>query len=56
MDRPALLAALRARVSRMERAGAAEALARQRDRGNGDAIPLTPAIDASLPGLSLIHI
>lgn len=50
MDRPALLAALRARVSRMERAEAAEALARQRDRGNGDAILLAPAIDAALPG------
>ncbi|MBW6401589.1 hypothetical protein KPL78_27305 [Roseomonas sp. HJA6] len=45
LDRPALIAALRARIARMERAGAAEALA---TRGE-DAIPLAPAIDAALP-------
>ncbi|MFT8246747.1 ImuA family protein [Roseomonas sp. BN140053] len=46
MDRPALLAALRARVGRLERAGAAEALARTGEH----AIPLAPGIDAALPG------
>ncbi len=44
-DRPALIAALRARIARMERAGAAGALAA---RGE-DAVPLAPAIDADLP-------
>jgi protein ImuA len=45
LDRPALLSALRARIARLERAGAAEALATRGD----DAIPLSPAIDAGLP-------
>lgn len=45
LDRPALLAALRARIARMERAGAAEALAA---RGE-DAVPLAPTIDKALP-------
>lgn len=45
LDRPALLSALRARIARLERAGAAEALA---TRGE-DAIPLSRAIDAGLP-------
>jgi protein ImuA len=45
MDRAATLAALRARVARMERGGAAEAL----ERGDGRAIKLSPAIDAALP-------
>jgi protein ImuA len=45
LDRPALLSALRARIARLERAGAAEALAA---RGE-DAIPLSTAIDAGLP-------
>ncbi len=45
LDRPALLSALRARIARLERAGAAEALA---TRGE-DAIPLSTAIDAGLP-------
>lgn len=45
LDRPALIAALRARIARMERAGAAEALA---TRGE-DAVPLSPAIDSALP-------
>ena len=45
LDRPALISALRARIARMERAGAAEALAA---RGE-DAVPLAPAIDAALP-------
>ena len=44
-DRPALISALRARISRMERAGAAGALAA---RGE-DTVPLAPAIDAALP-------
>jgi protein ImuA len=45
LDRPALVAALRARIARMERAGASQALSA---RGE-DAISLTPAIDAALP-------
>lgn len=45
LDRPALLSALRARIARLERAGAAESLA---SRGE-DAIPLCPAIDQALP-------
>jgi protein ImuA len=45
LDRPALLSALRARISRLERAGASEALAA---RGE-DAVPLSSAIDAGLP-------
>lgn len=45
LDRPALLSALRARIARLERSGAAEALA---SRGE-DAIPLAPAIDQALP-------
>lgn len=45
LDRPALLSALRARIARLERAGAAEALA---GRGE-DAVPLCPAMDAALP-------
>jgi protein ImuA len=45
LDRPALIAALRARIARMERAGAAEALA---IRGE-DAVALSPAIDQALP-------
>jgi len=45
LDRPALLSALRARIARLERAGAAEALA---SRGE-DAVPLAPAIDQALP-------
>ena len=45
LDRPALISALRARIARMERAGAADALAA---RGE-DAIPLSPGIDSSLP-------
>ncbi|MBR0671985.1 ImuA family protein [Neoroseomonas soli] len=45
LDRPALISALRARIARMERAGAAEALAA---RGE-DAVPLTQAIDSALP-------
>jgi len=44
-DRPALLSALRARIARLERSGAAEALSA---RGE-DAIPLSRAIDAGLP-------
>ena len=46
VDRPALLAALRARVARLERAGAAVALARAGSAG----VPLAPPIDAALPG------
>jgi protein ImuA len=46
MDRPALMAALRARIGRLERAGAARALA----RSQAAAIPLAEAIDAALPG------
>jgi protein ImuA len=46
MDRPALLAALRARIGRLERAGAANALARSR----AGHIPLSPDIDTALPG------
>ncbi len=45
LDRPALISALRARIARLERAGAAEALAA---RGE-EAVPLSPAIDAALP-------
>ncbi len=45
LDRPALIAALRARIARLERAGAAEALAA---RGE-EAVSLSPAIDAALP-------
>lgn len=45
LDRPALIAALRARIARLERAGAADALAA---RGE-DAIPLSPTIDSALP-------
>lgn len=45
LDRPALIAALRARIARLERAGAARALAA---RGE-DAIPLSSAIDSALP-------
>ncbi|MEO3472758.1 hypothetical protein AAFN86_12890 [Roseomonas sp. CAU 1739] len=44
-DRPALISALRARIARMERAGAAGALAA---RGE-DIVALAPAIDAALP-------
>lgn len=44
-DRPTLLSALRARIARLERSGAAEALSA---RGE-DAIPLSRAIDAGLP-------
>ena len=56
MDRPALVAALRARIGRLERAGAAAALA----RGQAGVVPLSEALDAHLPEgglpLSLIHI
>ena len=45
LDRPALISALRARIARLERAGAAEALA---TRGE-EAVPLCHAIDAALP-------
>jgi protein ImuA len=45
LDRPALLSALRARIARLERAGAAGALSARRE----DAIPLSRAIDAGLP-------
>ncbi len=45
MDRAATLAALRARVTAIERGGAAEAL----ERDDGRAIKLSPAIDAALP-------
>src|SRR5687767_15209543 len=47
LDRPAMLAALRARVARLERAGADGALAR---RGSAAAVPLCDAIGAALPG------
>jgi protein ImuA len=46
MDRPALLAALRARIGRLERAGAAAALA----RSGAGVVPLSEALDAHLPG------
>jgi protein ImuA len=46
LDRPALLAALRARIGRLERAGAAAALV----RSAAGSVPLSPAIDAALPG------
>ena len=46
MDRPALMAALRARIGRLERAGAAAALS----RAEAGTIPLAEAIDAALPG------
>jgi protein ImuA len=45
LDRPALISALRARIARMERIGAAEALAA---RGE-DAVPLNTTIDSALP-------
>lgn len=45
MDRPALMAALRARVGRLERAGAAAALA----RGQAGVVQVSDAIDAHLP-------
>ncbi|MGG5822312.1 ImuA family protein [Falsiroseomonas sp. HW251] len=45
MDRPALLAALRARVGRLERAGAAAALA----RSQAGVVHLSEDIDAHLP-------
>ena len=45
MDRPALLAALRARVGRLERAGAAAALA----RSQAGVVRVSDAIDAHLP-------
>jgi protein ImuA len=45
LDRPALLSALRARIARLERAGAAGALSA---RGE-DAIPLSRTIDTALP-------
>ncbi|TDG26668.1 ImuA family protein [Paracraurococcus ruber] len=41
MDRPALLAALRARIARLDRSGGAPA---------GDGVPLCAAIDRALPG------
>ncbi len=46
MDRPALMAALRARIGRLERAGAAAALA----RAQAGVVELSEAIDAALPG------
>ncbi len=46
MDRPALLAALRARIGRLERAGAAAALA----RSQAGVVNLSESIDAHLPG------
>ena len=46
MDRPALMAALRARIGRLERTGAAAALA----RAEAGSVLLTEAIDAALPG------
>jgi protein ImuA len=46
MDRPALVAALRARIGRLERAGAAAALA----RSQAGVVPVSDAIDAHLPG------
>ncbi|WP_137177762.1 ImuA family protein [Roseomonas sp. AR75] len=46
MDRPALLAALRARIGRLERAGAAAALA----RSQAGVVSLSESIDAHLPG------
>ncbi|WP_203074105.1 ImuA family protein [Falsiroseomonas ponticola] len=45
MDRPALMAALRARIGRLERGGAASALA----RAEAGAVPLADSIDATLP-------
>jgi protein ImuA len=45
MDRPALLAALRARIGRLERAGAAAALA----RSGAGVVHLSETIDAHLP-------
>ncbi len=45
MDRPALMAALRARIGRLERGGAAAALA----RAEAGTIPLADSIDATLP-------
>jgi protein ImuA len=45
MDRPALLAALRARIGRLERAGAAAALT----GGKAEVVPLSESIDAHLP-------
>jgi protein ImuA len=41
LDRPALLAALRARIAQLDRSGAV---------GRGDGVPLCPDIDAALPG------
>lgn len=46
MDRPALIAALRARIGRLERAGAAAALA----RAEAGVVSLSETIDAALPG------
>lgn len=45
MDRPALMAALRARIGRLERGGAASALA----RAEAGSVPLADTIDATLP-------
>ena len=45
MDRPALMAALRARIGRLERAGAAAALA----RSQAGVVSLSETIDAHLP-------
>ena len=45
MDRPALVAALRARIGRLERAGAAAALA----RGQAGVVHLSEALDTHLP-------
>lgn len=42
MDRPALLAALRVRIARLDRSGGA--------RAEGDGVPLCGAIDRALPG------
>lgn len=45
MDRPALLAALRARIARLDRSGGERAAGWQEE-----AVPLCPAIDQALPG------
>ena len=49
MDRPALVAALRARIGRLERAGAAAALA----RSQAGVVHLSDALDAHLPDRGL---
>ncbi|MBX9698955.1 MAG: hypothetical protein K2X74_05945, partial [Acetobacteraceae bacterium] len=50
LDRPALLAALRARIARLDRSDGGSGGGFARGGRAADGVPLCPAIDAVLPG------